>query len=234
MIHGIMHLASENGNQQFMVLDRVTQNVANINTTAYKAERFEQYLQPDGRVMGFARKDMTEGQNLITRRELDVAVHGNGYIPVTQEDGLVAYTRDGSFTVGPNGYLYTHRGDLVGNGIKLPPEYQHIDIKENGAVEVIVKHGMKPLEVGKIPLVTFVNPEGLEKIGGNKLIATKDSGQPTWYSEGHFEQGKLERSNVSVTHQIDQVLRLNAGLIANFRMIKFADDIYRQAVNLRQ
>jgi flagellar basal-body rod protein FlgG len=234
MINGIMHLASENGTMQFRVLDQVTQNIANFNTTGYKAARFEQFLQPDGRVQGLDRRDMSEGQALITRRELDVAIDGHGYIPVTQEDGLVAYTRDGSMKVGPNGYLYTARGDLVGEGIKMPLEYQHVEIKKDGTVEVLIKHGSKPQVMGKLPLVTFINPEGLENIGGNKVVATKTSGAPNWFTEGRFDQGKLERSNVSVHGQIDQVLRLNAGLIANFKMIKFADDIYRQAVTLRQ
>lgn len=234
MVHEIIHVAAENGNQQFQVLDQITRNIANFNTTGYKAQRFEQYLAPGGQVQGIVRTDTTQGAPIITRRELDVAIEGQGYLPVTQPDGLVAYTRDGSMTVGPDGMLYTKRGDLVGEGIKLPLEYNGIKIYEDGTIEATFPPGKPPQKLGKLSLVVFQNPEGLESIGGNKLVATETSGGPQWMNEPTFLQGKLERANVNIPSQIDSVLRLNAGLISNYRMIKFADDLYRQAVNLRQ
>jgi flagellar basal-body rod protein FlgG len=234
MVHHIMHLASYNGQQQFQVLDKVAQNVGNINTTAYKGVRFEQYLEPDGRLEGFVRTDNTIGQAMITRREMDVAVLTDGYFPVTQPDGTVAYTRDGSFKQGKDGYLYTARGDLLGTGYLLPPRYEKLLIFPDGTIKAEEKKGKRPVEVGKLNLVTFRNPEGLQTIGGNKVMETSESGPPTLHPEPKFAQGKLERSNFSVQSQVDQILRLNGSLIANFRVIKYADDIYRQAVTLRQ
>ena len=234
MLPQIMAVASQNAMLQFNVLNQVTQNVANLNTTGYKSVRFEQYLQPQGRMEGQVVRDTSPGDRLITRREMDVAIVGHGYFPVTQSDGKVAYTRDGSFRRDRNGYLVTQRGDLVGSGIPLPPVFEHIKIDQQGIIRVIIKNGDEPQRVGELSLVTFTNPEKLEPIGGNKVIATEASGKAILYNNAQFEQGKLERANVSIPMEIDQTLRLNASMISNFRMIKFGDDLFRQAVNLRQ
>jgi flagellar basal-body rod protein FlgG len=234
MIHQIMHQAAANGLQQFAVLDQVAKNIANFNTPAYKGVRFEQYLMPDGRVEGAIRTDTSKGQPLITRRELDVAITSDGYLPVTQPDGTTAYTRDGSFTKGKDGYLYTLRGDLVGNGIQLPTVYEKMMILQDGTIKVNKKAGTRDEIIGKLNLVVFDNPEGLETIGGNKVVESERSGQPKLLADGQFAQGKLERSNINIPMQIDQILRLNAGVISNLRVIKFSDDLYRQAVSLRQ
>lgn len=234
MLHEIMALASQNGMTQFNVLNTVAQNIANLNTTGYKAQRFEQYLEVGGRVEGLNRTDTSIGQPLITRRELDVAIESEGYLPVTQPDGTVAYTRDGSMSKGPDGLLYTQRGDLVGSGIRLPQSYNQLFIQPNGQIEVETKAGEPHQVVGQLNLLTFANPEALKSIGGNKLVPTEQSGQPVLVGKVQFSQGKLERANVNVSNQVEQILRLNAGLISNFRVIKFTDDIFRQAVTLRQ
>jgi flagellar basal-body rod protein FlgG len=229
-----MQVAADNGNQHFKILEQIATNVANVNTTGYKAKRFELYLRPDGVLEGDIRTDTANGNVMITKRAMDVAIKTDGYIPVTQPDGTTAYTRDGSFTRNQDGYLSTFRGDLVGPGIQLPANYETLQITQDGTVQTRPKEGA-PWEVhGKIPLVTFPNPEGLKTVGGNKLLPTETSGLPAKFDGGTFVQGSLERANVNPFNQIDSILRLNAGLISNFRIIKFSDDIFRQAVNLRQ
>ncbi|MBY0450300.1 MAG: flagellar hook basal-body protein [Cyanobacteria bacterium] len=235
MLQHIMQLASTNGIKALEVLDQVTTNVANYNTTGYKARRFEQYLRPDGVISQTLRVDYTQGSVMVTKRELDIAVKGDGFIPVTQPDGTVAYTRDGSFAKNSQGFLVTNRGDLVGDGIQLPLQYQQILIQPDGAVQARIEGEQTPKLLGKIKLVTFANPEGLKMLGNNKLLATKESGDPSQIKSGfEIKQGCLERTNVNMFHQVDQMLRLNAQMISNLRIVKFSDDIYRQAVNLRQ
>lgn len=234
MLDHIMKQAATNANKQLEVLDAVTRNVANFNTTGYKNVRFEQYLTPDNRLDGVTRRDDTQGPKMVTRRETDIAIDGFGYIPVTQPDGTVAYTRDGSMTLNSQGYLVNQRGDIVGDGIQLPPDYQHIKIYPDGKVEITTTKNEPPQVVGTIRVVRFNNPEGLKNIGYNKLLATNESGEPFTDPDSRIKQGELERSNVNIYAQIDQVLRLNAGMVSNMRIIKFADDLYRQSVNLRQ
>jgi flagellar basal-body rod protein FlgG len=124
---------------------------------------------------------------------------------------------------------------MVGDGIRIPVNYKQIQIQADGTVGVKTKadpDNFKP--VGKISLMRFANPEGLKSIGYNKLLASDASGQPVVDGDSKLKQGNLERANVNVNLQIEQILRLNAGLISNMRIIKFADDLYRQAVNLKQ
>lgn len=235
MLNQIMKLASENGGKQFAVLEQITNNVANYNTSGYKAHRFDQYLRPDGTLEGTQRVDYSQGPIMITRRDLDIAIDGDGFLPVTQPDGLVAYTRDGSFARNSEGFLVTQRGDMVGEGIQLPVNYEKIEIKPGGEVQVLEKGKQTPTLVGQISLVGFNNPEGLKSIGYNKLLPTAESGDPKKIDQKTaIKQGALERSNVNIFQQVDQVLRLNASVISNLRILKFSDDIYRQSVNLRQ
>lgn len=235
MLHHIMHLAADSANKQFEILDRISHNVANVNTTGYKAKRFEQYLRVDGAIDGVERRDIAQGALMITRRDLDMGIEGDGYFMVTQPDGTVAYTRDGSMMKTHDGYLVTARGDLLGNGIQVPTNYKKLAVMPDGVVKVKVHENEEFQIVGRIRLATFPNAEGLKAIGDNKLVPTHQSGQPQLMAhQSELRQGYLERSNVNLHHQIDQILRLNAGVLSNMRIAKFTDDIYRQAVNLRQ
>lgn len=234
MLDDIMKLAATNANRQFEVLEKIAVNVSNINTTGYKNKRFEQYLTNDNQLDGVTRTDVSQGSIRVTRRSFDIAISGFGYIPVTQPDGTTAYTRDGSLSLNSQGYLITQRGDIVGGGIQIPVDYSEVQIKENGNVSVKTKHKPEFEEVGKISMVRFPNSEGLKNIGYNKMVVSTESGQPQADKDSQLKQGCLEQANVNVHTQIDQVLRLNAGLISNMRIIKFADDLYRQSVNLRQ
>ncbi len=236
MLHQIMKFSADAANMQFEVLDRVTQNVANLNTNGYKIKRFDQYLRSDGVVSGIERFDYTQGSIMVTQRQLDVALKGEGFIPVTQPDGQKAFTRDGSFTRNSEGMIITNYGDVVGSGIQLPVNYKKIIITEQGEVKVQLHNKLKPELLGKIKLVNFANPEGLESIGQNKLVPTKKSGEAEAMADKMtlFKQGSLERSNVNVFAQVDEILRLNAGLLSNMKIVKFTDDVYRQATNLKQ
>jgi flagellar basal-body rod protein FlgG len=234
MFDAIMRIASANANKQTESLDRISTNVANYNTVGYKAQRFEQYLTSDSRLEGVSRTDTAKGDFMVTQREMDIAVDGAGYVPVTQPDGTVAYTRDGSFTVNSQGYLVNNRGDLVGEGIKIPIDYKKIQIDQTGKVLIQTEKEPDFKPIGKISLVRFPNPEKLTNIGYNKLQVSDGSGSPVEDTESRIKQGFVERSNVNIYGQIEQVLRLNASLISNIRIIKFSDDLYRQAVNLKQ
>lgn len=234
MLDIIMKQAATNANRQFEALSSIATNIANINTTGYKNVRFEQYLTPDNRLDGLQRTDESQGSLMTTKRKMDVAVEGFGYIPVTQPDGTVAYTRDGAFTLNSQGYLVTQRGDMVGDGVQLPLNYTDMQIKPDGTISIQTSDNKEWKQIGKLSLSRFINPEGLKSIGYNKLIPTEASGTPTADTDSKLKQGMLEGANVQVHAQIDQILRLNASVISNMRIIKFADDLYRQSVNLKQ
>ena len=234
MLDYIMRVASINANKQFESLENISLNVANYNTNGYKAKRFEQYLSSAGTLGGTVRIDTAKGDLITTKNPLDIGVDGFGYIPVTQPDGTTAYTRDGSFTLSSKGMIVTNRGDVVGEGITVPNNYKQIQIRHDGTVCIQTAASAEFKPIGKIDLVRFTNPEKLTSIGENKLVPSKESGEPMLDKESLVKQGTLERGNVNVYTQVEQILRLNAGLISNMRIIKFADDLYSKAINLKQ
>lgn len=235
-MQGIVRRSIDNAINQFERLGQVGNNLANFNTRGYKTISFEQMLTEDGYLTGAIRTDYSQGSIQITSNPYDVAVDGVGFIPVFSESGEVAYTRDGAFKQGRDGYLVTNDDWIVGNGIKIPTNCYKFEIKPNGdVVAYTAADDPKPEHLGNIPLVRFENPEGLEQIGKNKLVPTDVAGKAILVKNHDcFRQNNLENSNTSIYNGVTDMLRLNASMLASTRMIKVVDDMYNKAINIRE
>lgn len=234
-LQGLIRKNIVNTNMQFEKLGYVSTNVTNYSTNAYKPVRFETILSEDGYLSGEIRTDFSQGSIQLTQRPFDIAINGSGFIPVTSANGEVTYTRDGSMTVNKDGYLVTNDGHLIGDGIKIPINYFRIFIKKDGTVESISQNGAKPEIIGKIPLVQFQNQEGLKLANGNKYIATQESGEPVLLkTHDSIQQGFIEVSKTNVYNSVNEVLRLNASMIASTKLMKVIDDMYTKAITLNE
>ncbi len=121
------------GTQQLTV---VSDNVANMNTTAYKTSRVDfqdiwystkttgtsstknsggtnPYQIGVGVQCAAITKDFSASSTNTTGRAEDMAITGNGWFTVLDSDGKVLLTRDGSFSLDENGYLCTANGSKV-------------------------------------------------------------------------------------------------------------------------
>jgi flagellar basal-body rod protein FlgG len=235
MFQTILRITADNSATMGNTLDAAVQNLTNMHTNGFKARRFETYLTEWGALRGDTRYDTTQGTVKLTKRELDFAIEGPGFFTVTDPEGHVSYTRDGRFTLNRDGYLVTERGDLVGDGIKVPSHYEKLIILPDGTVTLRLKGEGVTTTLGRLNLAGFRQPEGLDPIGNNKLVPTETSGPAFLINGGtQLKQGMIEASNVDPYSQIDSVLRMNASMIANIRIIKLTDELYRQATNLRQ
>lgn len=234
-IQGIIRKSLNNTTTQFDRLGHVANNFANYNTNGYKSVRFEQMLQEDGYLKGAVRTDHQVGMIQSTGNPYDVAINGQGFIPVTSSSGEIAYTRDGSFKRGKDGYLLTNDNWLVGEGIKIPTNCYKFAIKPDGSIVSYDSGGKSGEVLGKIPLVQFANPEGLKQGDGNKMMATDASGDALLVKDHNYiAQGSIERANVNIYSSVSEMLRLNASMIASMRMAKVVDDMYNKAINIRQ
>ena len=234
-LQGLIRRGIINTNVQFERLGYISNNIGNLNTNAYKSVRFEQVLDENGYLDGEVRYDYSQGSFMRTGRELDVALTGPGFIPVTSPNGDVQYTRDGSFKLDKDGYIVTNDGYLVGDGIKVPVNHEGLRIKQDGTVMIIEKGHTQHTVLGKIPVVQFQHPEGLKSAEYNKVIATEESGEPRLIKEHNYiGQGGLERSNANYIANVNEVLRLNSSMIAGTRLIKVIDDMYQKSINLTQ
>ncbi len=234
-MQGIVRKSVNNVTTQFEKLGYVANDFANMNTRGYKSVSFEQMLNEDGYLQGVVRADYRQGSIQVTSNPYDVAINGTGFIPVVSPEGEIAYTRDGSFKQGRDGYLVTNDGWLVGEGIKIPANCYKFEIKPNGEVFSYDAANTQPKKLGTIPLVRFASQEALEQKGMNKLAPTEESGEAQLVKNHDcFCQNNLENSNINIYASTSEVLRLNASLLASTRMMKVVDDMYNKAINIRE
>ena len=220
---------------QFERLGQVANNVSNYQTKAYKTTKFEQMLREDGYLTGVLRTDARQGSLLVTNNPYDIAIQGHGYFPVISPDGEIQYTRDGSMIRGEGGYLMTADGWLVGDGIQIPANSYKFVINPNGDVYNYNYAGDEGQLIGRIPIVEFDSPESLEMGHNNKVVPTAESGEPRLIAEhSYIRQHQIEQSNTNVFDEVNEMLRLNASMIASLNLMKVADDMYNKAINIRE
>lgn len=234
-MQAVVRKSINNATVQFEKLGYIAQNMANYNTVAYKSNRFEQILREDGSLDGAIRTNALQGSIRISKNPYDVAIKGEGYIPVVSPDGEVQYTRDGSFKRGAEGYLMTADDWMVGDGIKIPANSYKFEIRPNGDVYNYDKAGGLPEKIGTIPIVQFDSPESLEQGNNNKMVYTEESGAPRIVkNEENVRQYAIEVSNTNLYDEINNMMKLNASMIASLNLMKVADEMYNKAINLNQ
>ena len=234
-IQGIINKGIYNAEFQFEKMGYISSNISNYNTNGYKSVRFEQMLDENGYLTGIERTDFSQGAIQRTSRDFDVAIDGVGFIPVTSPNGDVTYTREGSFKVNQDGYLITNDGYLVGDGIQIPVNYENIAIKPDGEVQIFSNDGTQIETLGTIPIVNFQNPEGLKKADNNKYYLTAESGEPVLIkNHTKLKQGSLEVTNIDILNEVNSILRLNASMLASFKVMQTVNDMYSKTLQLNQ
>jgi flagellar basal-body rod protein FlgG len=172
----------------------------------------------------------TQGSLLSTDNTLDVAVQGKGYFQVTLPSGQIAYTRDGSFQLSPQGQLVTHSGYQVVGVTPIPIDAVSISINPQGQVFYKQDGVITPAQAGQFQLTSFPNEAGLEATGDNLYLETPASGQPTQGNPGTpgygtILQGFLESSNVNVVSEITDLISAQRAYEMNSKVIKTADEM---------
>jgi flagellar basal-body rod protein FlgG len=240
-------------------IDTIANNMANINTAGFKKSRaeFQDLLYAEvqrpmqglstglmvgqgTRVSGIQRI-LAGGGMQVTGNPYDLAIQGSGYFRVQQEDGSVAYTRDGSFHLDGEGQLVTAQGGLVlgENGpIKVPAEAKTAAVNADGGV-VWSDAKNQNTEAGKVSLALFANPSGLTAAGDNLFLESAASGQAQGTAAGQqdagrLSQGYLEASNVEAAEEMINLMQAQRAYQLNSRVIQSADEMLGMANNLRR
>ena len=209
-------------------------NLANINTTGFKADIDNFKSMPvygpghASRVYGEDHRsgiDHTQGQLISTGVPLDVAINGDGFIAVQNEDGSEAYTRDGALRITETGLLVTSAGHpVMGNGgpITLSP-YDDILIGSDGTV-TIHPLGQSGGELAVVDRIKLVNPEKdtIERTR-NGLFRTPQFEEPA-NAEVSLATGSLETSNVNSVSALVNMIELSRQFEAQVKMMKAAED----------
>ena len=238
-------------------LDVISHNLANVSTTGFKratavfedlmyqnlrqvgANSTEQSQLPTGLQLGLGvrtvatSRSFTQGSMQQTNNQLDLAIKGNGFFQVTQPDGTIGYTRDGSFQVDAQGRLVTSSGLPVANGISVPAGATNVSIATDGTVSATVSGQSTPQTIGTLALANFVNPAGLEPKGDNLYAETAASGQPNGGTAGTnglgtVMQGFLETSNVNVVQELVSMIQTQRAYEMNSKASQTSDQMLQK------
>lgn len=242
-------------------VNTISNNIANANTTAYKMQRAEfedlkyetvniaggrssadtQYTVGEqigsGSKVNATRRIHSMGSPQQTQRPYDLMILGDGFFAITNNNQTL-YTRDGGFTVDSQGILKTRDGYTVVPGITIPPNTAKLNIAKDGTVEAFLNNQLEPLQLGQIPVYTFINPAGLHDLGGNKSRVTTASGEAIQNiagteNAGALAQGMLESSNVSIMNEMTNLIKAQRAYEMNSKVMGVADQMLQTVNNIR-
>jgi flagellar basal-body rod protein FlgG len=229
---------------QLKKVEILSQNLANANTVSYKQQRidFQELLYQNvnqmnvgtGVKIGNVEKVFKTGAMERTNNPLDVAIQGRGFYKVETPEGKIVYTRDGRFQI-ENGELIIK--DIGKTGIKIPQNLSSVTIEEDG--KVVGYNGKDKLEIGKIKVYDFVNPNGLKGIGKNAFEYDEKAGKIIEVELGNGDNPKLaagfiEKSNVNVITQMMEIVSSQRNYELVSKSVESADQIARMASQLKK
>ncbi|MEA3513082.1 MAG: flagellar basal-body rod protein FlgG [Campylobacterota bacterium] len=258
MIRGL-YTAAAGMNAQQQNIDVISNNIANVNTTAFKQDRAEfqdlmyQSLNytagatsattnnPTGidtglgvRVSGI-QKNFLQGSLRETGNSLDIAIEGDGFFKISTPNGETAYSRNGAFKLDSEGSMVNGMGYKLEPEIVIPSELTDISIAQDGTVSGLNPTTGESTTLGQITLVNFINPSGLSPQGDSLYLATDVSGDaidgtPGLDGIGSIRQGMVEGSNVQLVTEMVNLITAQRGYEANSKSITTTDTML-QTVN---
>ncbi|HTN75864.1 MAG TPA: flagellar basal-body rod protein FlgG [Pirellulaceae bacterium] len=215
-------------------LDVISNNLANVNTTAFKKDRanFEDLFYreevlpgsldnagnptPVGTQIGLGvrvastQTQYNQGAFQNTGKELDLALEGRGFFQVTDPSGQILYTRAGNFSINANNQMVVgsaSTGRLLEPQISVPQDVTGIVINPDGRVMVKQPGSPQLQQVGQIQLAMFINPEGLMKMGENLYQQSDASNAPITGNPGQQGLGVI-RQNMLEASNVEPVQEL--------------------------
>jgi flagellar basal-body rod protein FlgG len=179
-------------------------------------------------------KNYTQGNLTQTGNQLDIAIQGQGFFQVLQPSGQLAYTRDGSFQLNAQGQLVTSAGYQVQPAITIPQGAQSVTVGTDGTVSVQLPGQSTTTTVGTLQLANFINPAGLQDIGGNLAVESAASGTPVTANAGlngmgTLTQGSVETSNVNVVEELVNMIETQQAYEMNSRAVETTDQMMTYA-----
>ena len=231
-------------------MDVVANNIANINTSGFKADRslFQEYLATGAHEDNFARSDrrvsfvqdratfhdFSPGPTQETKNPLDVAIDGNAFL-VVQTPAGERYTRDGSLQINNQGQLVTTSGyQVLGNAGPIVLQPTDHDISIGGDGNVTVQEGIARIDAvrGKLRLVSFAQAQRLLKEGSNLYSAGEgNAARPvTSTTTAQLRQGFIEKSNVNSVTEMSRMIEITRTYTQIATMLQAQSDLHKSAI----
>lgn len=235
-------------NQQTNV-DVISNNLANINTQGFKKSEInftDIYFQNPqtqtdinsligmGSKTGSINRIFVQGMLQQSDNPLDLAIEGEGFFKLVLPDGTFAYTRDGSFRIDASGNIVNADGYKLSPPININQDFKELSVSVKGEISIMPLNSEKLVSVGKISLVSFSNPSGLQSMSGNVYSETVASGPSKEIKEGFsILQHYKEMSNVNVIEEMVNMISAQRAYEINSKAVKTADEMMNVRNNLR-
>ena len=246
-------------------LDVIAHNLANVNTTGFKrgranfedllyqhdalpgAEDADGNLTATGTSVGIGTRvssiqtDFQQGAMQQTGNALDIAIQGNGFFEVNDPaTGANVYTRSGNFAKNANGDLVLasdSMGRILQPQVTIPADAAAVAINADGRVEGLLPGQTELTEFGQLQIATFINPEGLLKLGENLYQPTEASGtatlgNPSSQGFGQLQANHLEASNVEPVQELINLITTQRSFELNSQAVQAGDQILQLISNL--
>jgi flagellar basal-body rod protein FlgF len=219
-------------------MDVVANNIANINTTGFKAETmlYEEFVMPVARDKDFALldqqlsftqdwatiHDLAPGSIVQTGNPLDVALSGEGFLAVQTPEGE-RWTKSGALQINAEGTLVNFDGHpVMGDGGEISFDAGETDIMIDSTGNISTSAGAK----GRLRVVEFDNPQELAREGNNLF----SGGEPLAAASTRVIQGAIEKSNVSGVGEMTEMIRVQRAYQSIASMVQRQDEIRRSAI----
>jgi len=232
-------------------------NIANVNTTAFKGARLDFANLLNQSVGGYTGEevgsgvtssklvpDWTQGSIQNTTNSTDVAINGNGFFVVKDDDGNEYYTRAGAFHFDKDGYLVDHNGYKVqgdGGDLQLSDTTgsSSISINSVGVITAFSAGDTSGTEVGTISLATFPCNWGLGKMDKNLYTTTALSGSASKSAPGSGGTGtvsymSLEMSNVDLATEFGKMITTQRSFQAAAKVITASDEVLQSLLSIKR
>lgn len=217
-------------------LDVTANNVANLSTDGYQADRasFSDLLYTEVRTQGQDPKLKTgsgsrlgKTDTLFTASPLDATGAAQDYglpdarnfFAVRTADGRTVFTRNGNFSLSKHADGRFYLSDSAGGEV-LDPAGMPIAVADAGKAQ-------------NVGVFTFRNLDGLVKAGGNGYEATARSGAAYAAQGAEVRQGYLESSAADMTTELSNMITQQRAFELDAKMTTMTDEVMQTVNNLR-
>jgi len=242
---GSIYMATSGAEVQRLRLQILSNNLANINTSGFKEDQAmfrldsadpQNSASADTGIAGVntlvsgvipmtTHTDFGKGPLQQTGNPFDLALDGDGFFSIQTEEG-VRYTRNGAFSINPDGVLATGDGDpVMGEGGEITIDGSEVRFDGSGAVLV------DGTEVDRLRIVSISDRAALQKVGKTLFKLDETQGTEEQLGYGGVQQGVLEGSNVNAVKAMTELIEVQRGYESYQKMIQTMGEIDARVIS---
>ena len=241
------YTAAVGAQQQLYNLNIHGDNIANVNTYGYKANKsyFQALLYQNwpgveaelptgvGARLLKTTTDYSQGVPSETGRRLDFMIEGEGFFALVDlATGDVTFTRNGAFIMSSR---MEETGEVDENGDPIMEQVFYLGDNE-GRFVLSERGGLiriddinDELSVG---IFDYANYDGMAQLDDTRYLPVDKNGN-LWYGDGKLIRGYLEQSNADLADELTKVIEAQRAYGLALKMMTTSDDIENTINNLR-